>query len=136
VFGARARTAGAAPAVDQPVGVSRRQRRGSGTITRGFANGAGLLARIVQLVVSVVVLIIVAGILLVVLKANPTNSIVSDVHGWARSLAGPFDGMFSFHNAHTAIAVNWGIAAVVYLFIGGLIARLLGRSRRYHTQEN
>jgi hypothetical protein len=92
--------------------------------------GAGLLARVVHVVVSVVVLIIVAGILLVVLKANPTNSIVSEVHSWARSLAGPFDGIFSFHNAHTAIAVNWGIAAVVYLFIGGLIARLLGRTHR------
>ena len=132
----RARTAGAAPAVDQPVGVSRRQRRGSGTVAWGFANGAGLLVRIVQLVVSVVVLIIVAGILLVVLKANPTNSIVTDVHGWARSLAGPFDGMFSFHSANVTIAVNWGIAAVVYLFIGGLIARLLGRTRRYHTRED
>jgi hypothetical protein len=134
MFGAR--TAGAAPAVDQPVGVRRRRRRGGGTAARGFANGAGLLARIVQLVVSVVVLIIVAGILLVVLKANPTNSIVTDVHGWARSLAGPFDGMFSFHSANVTIAVNWGIAAVVYLFIGGLIARLLGRTRRYHTRED
>ena len=75
-------------------------------------------------------LIIVAGILLVVLKANPTNSIVSQVHDWARSLVGPFDGIFSFHNANATIAVNWGIAAIVYLFIGGLIARLLGRSHR------
>jgi hypothetical protein len=128
MFGAR--TGGAAPAVDQPVGVSRRQRRGSGTVGRGFANGARLLARVVQLVVSVVVLIIVAGILLVVLKANPGNSIVSEVHGWARSLAGPFDGIFSFHTARVAIAVNWGIAAVVYLFVGGLIARLIGRAHR------
>jgi hypothetical protein len=126
----RARTAGAAPAVDQSVGVSRRQRRGGGTAASGLANGVGLLARVVQLVVSVVVVIIVAGILLVVLKANPGNSIVSEVHDWARSLAGPFDGIFSFQNAHTAIAVNWGIAAVVYLLIGGLIARLLGRSHR------
>ena len=126
----RAGTAGAAPAVDQPVGVSRRQRRGRGTAARGFANGAGLLARLVQLVVSVVVLIIVAGILLVVLKANPSNSIVSQVHDWARWLAGPFDGIFSFRNARVAIAVNWGIAAVVYLFVGGLIARLIGRAHR------
>ncbi len=132
----RARTAGAAPAVDQPVGVSRRQRRGGRTAARGSANGAGLLARVVHLVVSVVVLIIVAGILLVVLKANPTNSIVSQVHDLARWLAGPFDGIFSFHNARVAIAVNWGIAAVVYLFIGGLIARLLGRTRRDHTRED
>ena len=101
--------------------------RGGGG-ARGFAMGAGALARLVQFVVSVVVLIIVAGILLVVLKANPTNSIVSEVHDWARSLAGPFDGMFSFHNANTALAVNWGIAAVLYLFVGGLIARLIGRA--------
>jgi hypothetical protein len=89
-----------------------------------------LLARAVQLVVSVVALIIVAGILLVVLKANPSNSIVSQVHDWARWLAGPFDGIFSFRNARVAIAVNWGIAAVVYLFVGGLIARLIGRAHR------
>jgi hypothetical protein len=128
----RARTAGPAPAVDRdsrPVGGSYRQRRGGAT-GAGFATGAGLLARVVHLIVSVVVVIIVAGILLVVLKANPTNSIVSEVHDWARSLAGPFDGIFSFHNANVTIAVNWGIAAAVYLFVGGLIARLLTRSHR------
>jgi hypothetical protein len=37
--------------------------------------------------------------------------------------------MFSFHNARVAIAVNWGIAAVVYLLAAGLITRLIGRSR-------
>jgi hypothetical protein len=129
----RARTAGNAPGVDQdgrPFRVSRRQRRRDGTGARGFAMGGGLLARIVSVVVSVIVLIIVAGILLVLLKANASNSIVSEVHGWARSLAGPFDGMFSFHSAHTAIAVNWGIAAIVYSIVGGLLAQLLGSSGR------
>jgi len=66
----------------------------------------------------------------VLLKANPANSIVSQVHDWAHSLAGPFDGIFSFHSARVAIAVNWGIAAVVYLLVGGLIGRLLGRTTR------
>ena len=127
----RPRTAGPAPAtgVDQdgrPFRVSRRQRGRGGTGARGFAMGGGLLARVVSVVVSVIVLIIVAGILLVLLKANPGNSIVSEVHDWARSLAGPFDGIFSFRNAHVAIAVNWGIAAVVYSIVGGLIARLIG----------
>jgi hypothetical protein len=65
-----------------------------------------------------------------VLKANPANSIVSEVHSWARWLASPFDGIFSFHSANTAIAVNWGIAAVVYLIVGGLIVRLLGSTYR------
>ena len=127
----RPRPAGPDSAVDRddrPVRLTYRQRRRETTGTGGSARIAGLLARIVQLVVSVIVFIIVVGILLVVLKANPTNSIVSDVHGWARSLAGPFDGMFSFHSADLAIAVNWGIAAVVYVFIGGLIASLIART--------
>ena len=124
----RARTAGPASTVDRPVGMSPRQRRRRGA--HGLAMGAGLLARVVHLVVSVVVLIIVAGIVLVLLKANPTNSIVAHIHDWARWLVGPFDGIFSFDNARVAIAVNWGIAAVVYLIAGGLIARLIGRPNR------
>jgi hypothetical protein len=129
----RARRAGPASAPDsdgRPVEVSRRQDRREATGVGAFGQGAGLLARVVQLVVSIVVAIIVAGILLVVLKANPANSIVSEVHNWAHSLAGPFNGMFSFHSANTALAVNWGIAAVLYLFVGGLIARLIGRTHR------
>jgi hypothetical protein len=129
----RAKTAGPASAADAdagPVRASRRQGRREGTGVGALGRGAGLLARVVQFVVSIVVLIIVAGILLVVLKANPANSIVSEVHSWARWLAGPFDGMFSFRNANTAVAVNWGIAAVVYLIVGVLIARLIGRAPR------
>jgi hypothetical protein len=135
----RARPAGSASAVDpdgRPVDVSRRQDRRDATVARAFGQGADLLVRVVQLVVSTVVLIIIAGILLVVLKANPANSIVSEVHSWARWLAGPFDGMFSFHSANTAIAVNWGIAAVVYLIVGGLIVRLLGSAHRSGTYRS
>ena len=103
----RARRAGPASAVDpdgRPANVSRRQGTRDATGAREFAMGVGgLVARVVQLVVSIVVLIIVAGILLVVLKANPANSIVSEVHDWAHSLAGPFNGMFSFHSANTAL---------------------------------
>jgi len=101
-----------------------------------FGQGASLLARTVQLVVSVVVAIIVAGILLAVLKANPANSIVSEAHSWAQWLAGPFDGMFSFNNPRTAIAVNWGIAGVVYLFVGVVIARLIGGTRGYPLERS
>jgi hypothetical protein len=129
----RARPAGSDSEAGQdgrPVEVPRRQGRREARGAGVFGEGVGLLVRVVQLVVSIVVLIIVAGILLVVLKANPANSIVSEVHSWARWLAGPFDGIFSFHSANAAIAVNWGIAAVVYLCAGGLIMRLLGRSYR------
>jgi hypothetical protein len=126
---------GPAPGVDgdgRPVRVADRQRRRdrTGALQSVMGSGLRLLARFVHLVVSVVALIIVAGILLVMLKANPTNAIVADVHGWAHWLAGPFDGMFGLRNARTAVAVNWGIAVVVYLFVGELITRLISGNRR------
>ena len=121
----RARTAGSAPAVDSG-GRSYRRR---GTFSRGSGVVMGTLARVVRLIVGIIVLIIVAGIVLVLLKANPTNTVVTDVHDAARWFAGPFDGIFSFHNARVALAVNWGLAAVVYLIVGGLIARVLSSRR-------
>ena len=121
-----------ASAVDQPVGGSRRQRSRDAT-GGGFAIDRGLLARMLQAEIGIAVLIIIAGILLIVLKANPSNGIVSDVHGWARSLAHPFHGVFSFHNAHVAIAVNWGIAAIAYSLMGALIGRLTSVTGRKKT---
>ena len=124
----KTRTAGSAPAVDS--GGRSYRRGGTSGFSRGFGAVMVVLARAVHLTVGIIVLIIVAGIVLVLLKANATNTIVSDVHDAARWLAGPFDGIFSFHNANVAIAVNWGLAAVAYVLVGGLIARLLGRAHR------
>jgi hypothetical protein len=121
----RARTAGSAPAVDSG-GRSYRRR---GAFSRGSGAVMGTLARVVRLIVGIIVLIIVAGIVLVLLKANSATSIVSDVHDAARWFAGPFDGIFSLHSARIALAVNWGLAAVVYAVVGGLIARLLSSRR-------
>jgi hypothetical protein len=123
----RAKPAGPAPVVDSGA-QSGRSWRGRG-FSRGSSAALGGVARVVHLIVSVVVLVIVAGIVLVLLKANATNTIVSDVHDAARWLVGPFDGIFSFHSARVALAVNWGVAAVVYLIVGGLIARLLSARR-------
>jgi hypothetical protein len=123
----RARTAGSASAVDSG---GRSYRRGSAAgRSRGSGAVMGTLARVVHLIVSIIVLTIVAGIVLVLLKANASNIIVSDVHDAARWFAGPFDGIFSFHSARVALAVNWGLAAVVYAVAGALIARLLGSRR-------
>ena len=116
---------------DRPDRRTRSRGERGAAIGRAYRAGSGLLARFVQFVLSVVVLIIVAGILLALLKANPANSVVSEVHGWGRWVVGPFDGMFSFRHARVAVAVNWGIAAVVYLFAGGLISRFIGRSHNW-----
>jgi hypothetical protein len=85
------------------------------------------IARLVTLVAAAVAAIIVVGILLVVLGANESNSLVKALMDAARWLAGPFRNLFTFDNHKTTIAVNWGIAAVVYLAVGRLIARVIAR---------
>lgn len=77
------------------------------------------------LAAGLVAALIVLGIAFVALKANPHNSIVSDVHDAARFLVGPFDGLFTPHDHRLAVAIDWGIAAVVYVIVGRLVARLL-----------
>jgi hypothetical protein len=89
----------------------------------------GVLARIVDIVVAIVALIIAVGILLVVLKANPGNGLVKAVHDAGRWLVGPFADVFKLHDPKLMVAVNWGLALVVYVVIGRLIAALLRRPR-------
>jgi hypothetical protein len=97
------------------------------TIAPRFHAGRYMLGRLIALTATVVAGIIVAGILLVVLKANLGNDIASAVHDAAKWLAGPFDGLFSFDNHRTEIAVNWGIAAAVYFIGGRLLAGFVRR---------
>ena len=87
-----------------------------------------LLARIVRTVVAAVVLLIVAGIVLHLLHANGSNGIVSAVYDAGAWLVSPFANVFSPKNADVALAVNWGLAALVYAIVGGLIAALLARA--------
>jgi hypothetical protein len=84
-----------------------------------------LIARAVRLAVGVVTLIIALGIAFVVLGANRGNTIVHHVHDWAKTLVGPFDGMFHLHSAKATLALNWGIGLVVWLIIGSLVARIV-----------
>ena len=115
-------------------GVMGRGRRGAGretgvtaTARRGVGGGFLLAARLVMLVTTVIVGIIVAAILLRVLEANASNSIVEGVTDLARTLVGPFKDLFTIDNPKVEIAVNWGLAALVWLIVGSLIARVLRR---------
>lgn len=89
----------------------------------------GLLATVVDVITGIVALLIVLGILFVILKANMGNEIVKYIHDAAKFLVGPFDGIFKPKNHQLAIAINWGIALIVYVIIGRVIASLLRRPR-------
>jgi hypothetical protein len=113
-------------------------REGTGQVPRrrvAAARGASAagsvligIARLIRLVVACVVVIIVVAIVLRVLGANTSNTIVSDIHDAAKWLVGPFNNVFSISNPKVSIAVNWGLAALVYLIVGGFIASLFGRA--------
>ena len=84
-----------------------------------------VVARLIRTIAGIVVAIIVAAILLRLLGAHSGNVIVRDIHDVGQALVGPFKGLFSVGGAKASMAVNWGIAAVVYLIVGHLIARTI-----------
>jgi hypothetical protein len=101
--------------------------RSTGRTGRVARRGLWGVARIVRLITMVVVGIIVVGILLVVLEANRRNDVVNAVLDGAKFLAGPLDNAFKLHGHKANVALNWGIAAGIYAFIGGIVVRLLRR---------
>jgi len=99
-------------------------RRGGGS---GGAGARIAIARAITAIAGIIAVLIVVGILLVVLKANPANDIVDALRETARFFAQPFDAIFELERRRREIALNWGIAAVVYLVVARLIAKLLTR---------
>ena len=85
------------------------------------------IARIVSLITSVVVGLILVAIVLVLLEASRQNGIVDWLVGAGDFLSKPFHSIFSLDSRKAEVAVNWGLAALVYGFAGGFIARLLRR---------
>jgi hypothetical protein len=104
--------------------IARRRTGGAGVAAR---SGLWGVARVVSLATTIVVGIIVIGIVLVLLEANRGNEVVNALLDAGKFLVGPFDNVFKLHGHKANVAVNWGLAAVVYSFVGGFIARLLRR---------
>jgi hypothetical protein len=82
-----------------------------------------------------VAFVIAVGIALVVLDANEDAKLVEAWLDAARFLTDPFRGIFDLERGreHLQIAINWGIAAVVYVVIASVLARLLDRVGKVRT---
>jgi hypothetical protein len=85
------------------------------------------LARLIRLLTAIAVALIAAGILLFVLGANGHNAVVSDIHSAAKWVVGPFQNVFHIKGAKADLALNWGLALVIYAIVGGFLSRLLSR---------
>jgi hypothetical protein len=85
------------------------------------------IARLVTAVAAIVAAIIVLAVVLRVLGAKTSNGIVNAIHQAGSWLSSPFHGIFSVSNADLNMALNWGLAALVYVIVAALIARAIAR---------
>lgn len=91
------------------------------------------VARVVRILFIVLAVILALGALLVVLRdsVNEQNTLVKLVTDVAEAISGPFsreDGIFNFSGKNAVeknALVNWGIAAIVYLVLGRVLAGVI-----------
>ncbi|HEY4022768.1 MAG TPA: hypothetical protein VGM75_29015 [Pseudonocardiaceae bacterium] len=99
--------------------------------TRSFAEVRGktasILAGLVRWAGLIVVVILVVRVLLTVGGANPTNGITSFITSVSDPLAWGFKDLFTPGDAKLRVLVNYGIAAIFWLIVSSVVARLIRR---------
>ncbi|WP_405781166.1 hypothetical protein [Streptomyces sp. NBC_00859] len=93
-----------------------------------YSNGSSPAANVIMVIADVMAFILGLWILMYLLDANRANDLVTFVHNTADWLAGWSRDLFTFDKAWARVVAGYGLAAVVYLFIGHLVA---GRVRRH-----
>ena len=93
----------------------------------GRARIVGLLAALIRIVGWLFVAILVAHIALTLGEANPANGITRFVAYWADRLQLGFQNLFTPADADTRILLNFGLAALFWLVVSSVLARLVRR---------
>ncbi|MCH6161645.1 hypothetical protein MMA15_14970 [Streptomyces sp. M600PL45_2] len=97
-------------------------RRGSNVDDESASKRTAL---IVHTIADVAAAILGLWIVFYLLGANQANVFVQFVQGMADWLAGWSQDIFTMENEHVRFALNYGLPAVVYLFIGhGIAAKI------------
>jgi hypothetical protein len=91
----------------------------------GSSRFFNFLATLVVIASGVAALFLILFIILVAFGANPHNDVVHFISYVARHLVWIFRDLFTPKNVKLRVLVNYGIAAIVYLVAGQIIARLL-----------
>jgi hypothetical protein len=92
-----------------------------------YRNGANQAGTVIAVVADIAALILGLWILMYLLDANRGNDLVRFVHDAAAWLAGWSHDLFTFDEAWARVVAGYGLAAVVYLFVGHAIARRIHR---------
>lgn len=90
-------------------------------------NGSNQAGRVIAIVADVMAFILGLWILMYLLDANRANDLVQFIHDVAAWLAGWSRDLFTFDEEWARVVAGYGLAAVVYLFIGHAIANRMHR---------
>ena len=71
--------------------------------------------------------VLVLHVIFVIGAANQSNGIVSFVSNWADGLSLGFKDLFTPSDGKLRVLVNYGIAAVFWLIVSGVLARVIRR---------
>jgi len=98
-------------------------------MTRSRIYGSGHLtaAKVISGIGALFAFIEALYIVMVLLGANAGNAFFGFIRSIAEPLALFFPGLFPIGNFQLAVLVNYGLAAVFWLVVTGIIARLLSR---------
>lgn len=109
-------------------GPGRRARDGNGLRT-GVRRVSETAANLVRILAMIICVLLALHIAFAVFSANQDNAIVRTVNDWADWFAWRFRDMFVPKDERVGVLVNYGIAAVVYLVAGRVVASLIRRVR-------
>jgi hypothetical protein len=85
---------------------------------------------LIMLAALAMAVIVGAHIVFVFLTANPANDIVSTDASWSDTLAGWFRDMFTPHDYKLGVFLNYGLAVIFYLVVGGILRRVVNAMQR------
>ncbi|WP_371659603.1 hypothetical protein [Streptomyces sp. NBC_00280] len=92
-----------------------------------YRRGNNQAGTVIAIVADIMAVILGLWILMYLLDANRANDFVQVVHDAASWLAGWSRDLFTFDEQWARVVAGYGLAAVVYLFVGHAIANRVNR---------
>ncbi|WP_158887645.1 hypothetical protein [Amycolatopsis anabasis] len=106
----------------------RTSRRAAAVDWRAFAGKVAVfLASLVRWVGLIFAAILVLHVIFVIGEANTENGIVSWISSWADGLSIGFKDLFTPDDVKLRVLVNYGIAALFWLIVSAILARIIRR---------
>ncbi|WP_112262515.1 hypothetical protein [Lentzea terrae] len=90
-------------------------------------SGRGTASRVISGIGVVFALIEILYILMIILGANQGNAFFKFIQSLAEPLALFFPGLFGTGNYNLDVFLNYGLAAVFWLVVTGILARVVSR---------